>query len=155
MADTRSSAGNSAGDLAGNVPVWKFGAAVLDEAARELRVAGEIQELDAKQFTFSYTAPGAVPNTLVQAFDRYTALIAPHRSSPTAAGASGALPWCIPGTRHAPAGVCVAEPKPSSLPALTSILKLLFVLAVHGAASKDQPPPSVGISMAPQPLVAI
>ena len=48
MADTRSSAGNSAGDLAGNVPVWKFGAAVLDEAARELRVAGEIQELDAK-----------------------------------------------------------------------------------------------------------
>lgn len=35
-------------DAAGGVPVWKFGAAVLDEAARELRVAGEVQELDAK-----------------------------------------------------------------------------------------------------------
>ena len=48
------------------------------------------------------------------------------------AGASGALPWCIPGTRQAPAGVCVAEPKPSSSPALTSILKLLLVLVVVG-----------------------
>ena len=51
----------------------------------------EIQELDSKQFAFSYTTSGATPNTLVQAFHRYSALISPHRPSPTAAGAAGAL----------------------------------------------------------------
>jgi hypothetical protein len=52
-----------------------------------------VQELDAKQFAFSGGAAlgGGTPNTLVQAFDRYSALIAPHRPSPTAAGAAGAL----------------------------------------------------------------
>ena len=58
-------------------------------------VAGSgIQELDAKYFVFSYTAhptSGATPNTLVQAFHRYSGLITPHRPSPTAAGAAGAL----------------------------------------------------------------
>eukprot|EP01046_Picozoa_sp_COSAG06_P000132 COSAG06_NODE_4_length_41837_cov_204.557597_27_plen_307_part_00 len=52
-----------------------------------------VQELDAKQFAFSGGAAlgGSTPNTLVQAFDRYSALIAPHRPSPTATGAAGAL----------------------------------------------------------------
>ena len=56
-----------------------------------------VQELDAKQFVFSYAAAhpttddGATPNTLAQAFERYTALTTPHRPSPAAAGAKGAL----------------------------------------------------------------
>jgi hypothetical protein len=59
-------------------------------------VAGSgTQELDAKEFFFSYAAhhptSGATPNTLVQAFHRYSALVTPHRPSATAAGAVGAL----------------------------------------------------------------
>ena len=52
-----------------------------------------VQELDAKQFAFSGGAAlsGGTPKTLTQAFDRYSALIAPHRPSPAAAGAAGAL----------------------------------------------------------------
>jgi hypothetical protein len=52
-----------------------------------------VQELDAKQFVLSFRpeTPGARPNTLVQAFGRYSALITPHRPSPTATGAAGAL----------------------------------------------------------------
>ena len=53
------------------------------------------QDLHPKHFAFSYTAhassDGTTPNTLVQAFDRYTALTTPHRPSPAAEGAEGAL----------------------------------------------------------------
>ena len=70
----------------GQLPVWPQPSSWTAGSA--------FQELDAKQFVFSYTAhstSGLAPNTLAQAFERYSALIAPHRPSPAAAGAPGAL----------------------------------------------------------------